>query len=82
MHQAIAERDLQPVLHTAHALKGILGMFGATPPIESARRLELLAANNEHAGVEDLVDALTRDVTSLLAALARTGRTAATRGTS
>ena len=82
MHQAIADRDLQPVLHTAHALKGILGMFGATPPIEWARRLELLAANNEHAGVEDLVDALTRDVTSLLAALARTGRTAAMGGTS
>jgi len=78
MQQAIAKRDLQPLLHTAHALKGILAMFGATPPIEWARQIELLAAKNEHSGVDDLMLALTRDVNSLLAALARTGRCAAT----
>ncbi len=74
MQQAIAARDLQPLLHTAHALKGILAMFGATPPIEWARQLELLAAKNEHAGVNELMYALKRDVTSLLAALVSTGR--------
>jgi two-component system sensor histidine kinase/response regulator len=78
MHQAIATRDLQPLLHTAHALKGILAMFGATPPIEWARQLELLAAKNEHTGVDDLMNALTRDVTSLLGALVSTGRCVAT----
>jgi response regulator RpfG family c-di-GMP phosphodiesterase len=77
MQQAIAKRDLQPLLHTAHALKGILAMFGATPPIEWARQLELLAAKNEHTGVDDLMNALTRDVTSLLAALVSTGRSVA-----
>jgi CheY-like chemotaxis protein/HPt (histidine-containing phosphotransfer) domain-containing protein len=80
MQQAIAKRDLQPLLHTAHALKGILAMFGATPPIEWARQIELLAAKNEHSGVDDLMLALTRDVNSLLAALASTGRCAATEG--
>ncbi len=74
MQQAIAKRDLQPLLHTAHALKGILAMFGATPPIEWARQIELLAANNEHSGVDHLMVALTREVTSLLAALVSTGR--------
>ena len=82
MQQAIAARDLQPLLHTAHALKGILAMFGATPTIEWARQIELLAAKNEHSGFDDLMLALTRDVNSLLAALARTGRCAATGGQS
>jgi HPt (histidine-containing phosphotransfer) domain-containing protein len=80
MQQAIAARDLQPLLHTAHALKGILAMFGATPPIEWARQIELLAAKNEHSGFDDLMHSLTRDVNSLLAALASTGRCAATGG--
>jgi hypothetical protein len=53
-------------------------MFGATPPIEWARQLELLAAKNEHTGVDDLMNALTRDVTSLLGALVSTGRCVAT----
>jgi len=45
MTSALAENDLTPLLHTAHALKGTLGMFGAKPAVLLAAELEQLAAN-------------------------------------
>jgi two-component system sensor histidine kinase/response regulator len=45
MTSALPENDLTPLLHTAHALKGTLGMFGAKPAVLLAAELEQLAAN-------------------------------------
>lgn len=45
MTSALTENDLTPLLHTAHALKGTLGMFGAKPAVLLAAELEQLAAN-------------------------------------
>lgn len=41
---AIEQGDAPPLLHTAHALKGALGMFGARPAVALAAGLEALAA--------------------------------------
>ena len=57
MQRSIANRDFAPLLHAAHALKGILPMFGATPPIEWARQLEALAIKKDLTGAEELMDA-------------------------
>lgn len=70
MQRSIANRDFEPLLHTAHALKGILPMFGAEPPVEWARKLETLAIKKDLTGADELMDALSRDVSALLAALA------------
>ncbi len=43
MTQALASGDMSPLLHTAHALKGTVGMFGARPVVVLAQELEALA---------------------------------------
>jgi CheY-like chemotaxis protein/nitrogen-specific signal transduction histidine kinase/HPt (histidine-containing phosphotransfer) domain-containing protein len=43
MKQALVDGDFKSVMHTAHALKGTLGMFGAKPAVALALQLEGLA---------------------------------------
>ncbi len=43
MQSALANGDLKPLMHTAHVLKGTLGMFGAKPAVVLASELEKLA---------------------------------------
>lgn len=43
MTGALATGEASPLLHTAHALKGTLGMFGAAPAVGLAQDLEELA---------------------------------------
>ena len=43
MAQALASAEVSPLLHTAHALKGPLGLFGAKPAVALAQELETLA---------------------------------------
>jgi len=43
MTEALAGGEMSPLLHTSHALKGTLGMFGARPAVELAQELEKLA---------------------------------------
>lgn len=43
MTEALAGGEMSPLLHTAHALKGTLGMFGARPAVDLAQELEMLA---------------------------------------
>jgi signal transduction histidine kinase/CheY-like chemotaxis protein/HPt (histidine-containing phosphotransfer) domain-containing protein len=43
MTEALIIGELSPLLHTAHALKGTLGMFGARPAVVMAQELEKLA---------------------------------------
>ncbi len=78
MTAALAQGDLTPLRHTAHALKGILGMFGASPTVVLAAELEKLAANKDSdpslqvqtLGLEKL-QALHAQVDLLLSALQR-----------
>ena len=70
MQQGLAQNDVMSVLHTAHALKGTLSMFGALPAAELARQIEDLAAKGESAGIVAKLPPLVAEVTSLLNALA------------
>lgn len=47
MTDALAIGDQSSWLHTAHALKGTLGMFGAKPAVNLAEQLEKLAAGGD-----------------------------------
>ena len=76
MTDALATGDLSPLMHTAHALKGSLGMFGAKPAVVAAAALEKLASvkstnatPQEIADMECRLKDLQQEVTQLLAAL-------------
>ena len=65
----MAQGDLKPVLHLAHALKGTLAMFGARPAVELAQRMELLVVQGETEGLDELMEALHVEVAQLVVAL-------------
>ena len=76
MQQALQLGDLSPLRHTAHALKGSLGMFGAAPAVALAAELEKLAGDSQLANSAPLrllaqakLTALCTRVESLLAVL-------------
>ena len=71
--QALADNDLQSVLHVSHALKGTLAMFGAQPPSEMARSAELMASQGESEGLPELLTFMCAEVDLLVAALQRSG---------
>jgi HPt (histidine-containing phosphotransfer) domain-containing protein len=77
MQHALQAADLKPVLHIAHALKGTLAMFGATPAVELAQQIEALAFRQEAAPIAGLVEALVQAVAHLNEALGRAGHVAA-----
>jgi hypothetical protein len=76
MQEALASGQLTGLLHTAHALKGTLGMFGAAPAVTTAAALEKSAASLTVASEADRqalqaqVQQLAQQVDALLAALA------------
>jgi HPt (histidine-containing phosphotransfer) domain-containing protein len=70
MHMATYNRELATVLHTAHALKGTLAMFGAQPASDLAASIERCALRSDAAGVEQLLAPLTDEVGHLLDAIA------------
>jgi CheY-like chemotaxis protein/HPt (histidine-containing phosphotransfer) domain-containing protein len=76
MMQAIEQGDAVPLLHTAHALKSALGMFGARPAVALAAELEVLAsetstfkAASAQATAGKILTALCEQVDYLLVAL-------------
>jgi PAS domain S-box-containing protein len=73
LHQAIGQGDMQPVMHTAHALKSTLAMFGAKPAADMAMGIESLANRGEWLGMADAVVAMASEVEHLVAALKRAG---------
>ena len=77
MQHALQAGDLKPVLHIAHALKGTLAMFGATPAVGLAQQIEALAFRQEAAPIAGLVEALAQAVAHLNEALGRAGHVAA-----
>jgi two-component system sensor histidine kinase/response regulator len=66
---ALASDDFNTVLYTVHALKGTLAIFGASPPSETAHRMEECAARSDGPGAAALADQLRAEVANLLAVL-------------
>jgi PAS domain S-box-containing protein len=64
-------QQAQPILHTAHALKGTLAMFGADPASELAARIETLAGRGDLAAIESLLPTFVAEVAYLLEVLKR-----------
>jgi HPt (histidine-containing phosphotransfer) domain-containing protein len=65
----LATRELKTVLHTAHALKGTLLMFGAVPAADLAQRMEQCAQDQDAIGVAELVAPLAEVLNHLIAAI-------------
>jgi CheY-like chemotaxis protein/HPt (histidine-containing phosphotransfer) domain-containing protein len=59
----------EPVLHTAHALKGTLAMFGAEPASGLAAHIEMLAAQGDLDSIESLLATLVLEVNRFRSAL-------------
>ena len=71
LSQALASGDLQPVMHVAHALKGILAMFGARPAVAVASRVETQSGKGRLEGLAELVAEMVTEVEQLLVAMRR-----------
>jgi CheY-like chemotaxis protein/HPt (histidine-containing phosphotransfer) domain-containing protein len=69
----LASGDLTQVMHTAHALKGTLSMFGAAPASALAAQMEQSALRKDVDAVVALVTPLSRALECLIAALAENG---------
>ena len=69
MQQALAQNDLKPVMHVAHALKGTFAMFGARPAVELAQAIEKLANDQVVKGIAGRLAVMLIEVDKLLAAL-------------
>jgi len=61
--------DLKPVLHTAHALKGTLSMFGAKPASELAYQIEQCATRLDTVGVAQRLAPLEAELERLIAVI-------------
>jgi CheY-like chemotaxis protein len=70
IRDGVASGNLTAVMHTAHALKGTLSMFGAAPASALASQMEQCALRRDVQGVSDLVWPLSKSLESLIAALA------------
>ncbi len=71
IRQGLERDDLKPVLHSAHALKGTLAMFGARPASELAARMESLAGHGEGAAIAVLLPNFCEEVEKLIRELQR-----------
>ena len=65
----LGQREALPVLHTAHALKGTLAMFGADPASQLAARIEACVGRGDLASIEPLLTTFVGEVEQLLSAL-------------
>lgn len=66
---ALQANNFQGILHTAHALKGTLSMFGAVPARDIAMRIEGLAGAEDAVAIAPLVETLESEVQQFLLAL-------------
>lgn len=69
INDGLSGGDLATVMHTAHALKGTLSMFGAAPASALAAQMEQCALRKDVDGVSGLVAPLAQALTALIAAL-------------
>jgi CheY-like chemotaxis protein/HPt (histidine-containing phosphotransfer) domain-containing protein len=72
IRSSVAQGEQMPTLHTAHALKATMAMFGADPASQLAARIEALAGQSDLAAVNDLLPSFTAEVDYLRLALQRT----------
>jgi PAS domain S-box-containing protein len=73
INDGLACGDLTVVMHTAHALKGTLSMFGAAPASTLAAQMEQCALRQDRDGVNAVVAPLSRALDSLIAAIVQNG---------
>ena len=69
MQAALAQGDVNSVMHTAHALKGTLAMFGAEPARDLAAKIEALALTGDLNSMRLLLSAFCVEVVAMLEAL-------------
>jgi HPt (histidine-containing phosphotransfer) domain-containing protein len=72
IRSSLAQSEALPTLHTAHALKATMAMFGADPASQLAARIEALAGQGDLGAVEKLLPSFTAEVDYLRLALERT----------
>jgi HPt (histidine-containing phosphotransfer) domain-containing protein len=72
IRSSLAQGEPLPTLHTAHALKATMAMFGADPASQLAARIEALAGQGDLGAVEKLLPSFTAEVDYLRLALERT----------
>ena len=73
IRNGLSSGDLTVVMHTAHALKGTLSMFGAAPASALASQMEQCALRLDEQGAVALVGPLMLAMDSLIAVLAENG---------
>ena len=71
MRSALADGDLNTVLHISHALKGTLAMFGAQPASELALQIESCASRSDGPGVGLFLEPFVQEVDRLLVVIAQ-----------
>ena len=69
LRHGLDHNELKVVLHTAHALKGTLSMFGARPASALAERMESMASRGDLEGACALLPPLLAEVEQLLEAI-------------
>jgi CheY-like chemotaxis protein len=71
IRSTLAQGEPLPTLHTAHALKATMAMFGAEPASQLAARIESLAGQGDLQAIEALLGPFTAEVDHLRLALER-----------
>ncbi|HLO93889.1 MAG TPA: ATP-binding protein, partial [Burkholderiaceae bacterium] len=66
LRQALATGDLDTLMHTSHALKSTLRMFGATPLADVAAAIEEQTEAGDIAGLAERLDALIAGIPPLM----------------
>jgi CheY-like chemotaxis protein/HPt (histidine-containing phosphotransfer) domain-containing protein len=69
IQDGLVSDDLQVVMHTAHALKGTLAMFGAAPASDLAYQLEQCSLRGDAVGAGELVPPLALELDRLIDAI-------------
>ncbi len=65
----LLDKDMESFMHTVHALKGTLNLFGAQPAAEVAAQMELAASQGQVDGMAQHVAQLCSNVEQVIAAL-------------
>lgn len=69
IRQAVETGDAATLMAEAHALKGSVGNFFATPVFETAYRLEIMGRDNSTGGAAETLETLETQIASLKQAI-------------
>ena len=70
VRDAAKRKDAAALEHSAHALKGTVGVFGARAAVEASQKLELMGRNRDLTNAEDVCGLLDSELARLGAELA------------